>query len=198
MGLETKTTAVFSHGTFDGKLHVDSRKLEFVSPQMKWSIALGEGLTVNSREGRVAVSRGCERALFHLGPEAGKWAGKILAPPSRTQKLGIQPNSKIWLSAGFDREFRAELKRLPAGLTHKPEAARLALLMLTHRKHLARIDQLVKQLPIGTRFWVVWPKADRDIGQADVIQAARTLGMGPGKAAAFDDRLSAMRFSKKT
>src|SRR5260221_112744 len=67
-------------------------------------------------------------AVFHLGDKAEKWADRIRNPPSRLDKLGVKPESKVQLIGKHDEDFRRELTNRGAVVVKsKPDLAFLAV-----------------------------------------------------------------------
>src|SRR5262252_7280862 len=81
----------------------DSLRLKIPFARMKSVIALNGELHVQSPEGSV---------VFELGPDAEKWAHKILNPKSRMEKLGLKQGAKVSIIGKLDPELEAELERV--------------------------------------------------------------------------------------
>jgi hypothetical protein len=113
------------------------------------------------------------------------------------QKLGVKPKTICWVSKGFDRAFFAELKTIGATITRSVNKCGLAFLYLEDRGELPEIKRVADLLPPKINLWIVYPKGDSRITQANVMTATQSLGMGPSKTAAFDDKHSSMRFTRK-
>lgn len=198
MGMEAKVRMRRGATEGSGALHLDSTTLEFRSKQIRWSAKLGPDIQATANAaGWLTVTCAGETFEFELGKQAAKWAEKILNPPSRLQKLGVKPGMKCRKSGTFDASFLAELKTVDVAVTRSLERCDLAFLLLPHRESLGRIADVAAKLPAGINLWVVWPKGSEAIGQADVMKAAASLGLGPSKTPAFDERHSSLRFAKK-
>lgn len=197
MGLEIKTTALQGSIEAQGKLHLDSKQLQFSGKSFKWSVDLGPRVRAKSVGNQLIVSEGRSEIRFEIRKGVDRWVDKILHPPSRITKLGVKPDAKCWLSKGFDRAFRDELKSSGATTTRKIEHCMLAFLKVTDRKDLSQVVEHFECLPGDVNIWVVWPKGSEAIGQGDVMAIAKQRGFGPSKTAAFDEQHSSMRFAKR-
>ena len=197
MGLEAKVVARQGQNVVEGRLFLDSRALSFRSKELKWSVDLGPKVQADVARGQLTVREGRKKIIFEIGEKAQRWADKILNPPSRMTKLGVKAEQKCWLSKGFNKEFRDELKQQGASITRQPDACDLAFCFIADRTRLDQLEEVVNQLSVGTNVWVVWPKGVTGISRSEVMEEARSLGMGPSKTASFDDEHSSMRYAVK-
>ena len=197
MGREISTRAQIKDISAEGKLHLDSKSLAFVSPELKWTVELDNDLKVEAADGWLIVSLKRDKAKFEIGEDAAKWANAILNPPTRLSKLGVKPSMRYWISGKFEPFFPKELKSFGAVETRKPAECDIAFLYVSDRAQLADLAHLAKSLRLKVNVWIVWPKGSATISQSQVLEAAAQLQMGPSKTAAFDDRHSSMRFAKK-
>lgn len=197
MGLELNTTATIGRKKFEGKLYLDSKFITFKSQAFGWSAELARPIEASAAKDRLMVAQDGTKVAFDVGSKASRWVEKILNPPTRITKLGVKPGQRLWLSAGFDKPFRDELKQSGATLKRKIEQSDLAFWRVRDREQLAEFDDLSQRIPDGINLWIVWDKGSQAIGQTDVMQSAQQRGWGPSKTAAFDETLSSMRFARK-
>lgn len=197
MGLEIETRARKGRKQFDGKLYLDSKQLTFKGPEFRWQVDLGPTLSAQANKDRLMIESEGEKVSFEIGKSVSRWVDKILNPPSRMKKLGVQEGHKFWLSKGFSRPFATELKEAGAIRKRNIEDCEIAFWMVVHRQQLSELESLASQLSSGVNIWIVWTKGSEAIGQNDVMSAARAQGFGPSKTAAFDEQHSSMRFALK-
>lgn len=197
MGLEAIVVGRHNKRSYEGKLYLDSKSLTFRCKDLKWSVDLGPGVSVKVDDGDLLVRNGRDRMIFEIGTKVERWADKILNPPNRMKKLGIKPDQKCWLSRGFARSFRDELKNHGGKVTRQLATCDLAIWRVGDRDALEELNGIVEGMAVGINIWIVWPRGSQEIGQNDVMRKARSLGMGPSKTAAFDEGHSSMRFAKK-
>ncbi len=197
MGLEIRTNAILGKKKFQGQLHLDSKTLSFRGPDLKWEQQLCGQFTVFERAGVLHFQSGREKIAFEVGKTTNTWVEKILNPPDRLKKLGIKPNTSVWLSTGFDKRFRDELKAIGVKVIRKIEKCHVAFWNVASREQLVDFQELVEDLPVGINIWVVWPKGSDAIRQRDVMETTKAHGFGPSKTASFDATHSSMRYAKK-
>ncbi|MEL6108983.1 MAG: hypothetical protein AAFU85_23490 [Planctomycetota bacterium] len=198
MGLELKNcSAVIKNAEHEGHLHVDSKELLFRSPDLKWSVKVGQGTQAKSIGGDLVVRRGSKSATFRVGANADKWIDKILHPPSRGKKLGLKAGTRYWISGDFESTFSEELSGHGLEKARSAKSCDIAFVLMHLQAELKAFDKIVKAAESGTHLWAVYPKGKDGVGQSEVIARAREHGMGPGKGIAFDETYSAMRFTKK-
>ncbi len=197
VGLEAKTTAKTGTKEILGRLHVDSKQLEFSSREFKWKAKLGPELKATARENWLVVKQGRDKIEFDIGKDAARWVEKILNPPDRPKKLGLKAGMKAWVGTGFDATFKSELKQVELSVVRDPAKCEIAFCMVGHRHELKQTAKLLQQIPDGVNIWIVWPKGIDEVRQADVMEAAASGKFGPSKTAAFDDHHSSMRFARK-
>ena len=197
MGLEITTVAVKGAKKFKGKLHLDSKELKFSSKEFKWSMPLGDGINAVAEKTKLIVSKGRDKVTFEIGEKPERWVNKILNPPSRLDKLGVKASMKCWLSTGFNPEFKTELKGREAKVTRQIDKCDLAFFLVDDRKNLGSLLECCDALPDAVNIWVVYPKGSDAITQGDVMETLKKAGFGPSKTAAFNERLSSMRYKRR-
>lgn len=197
MGLEAKCRARVEDRLVTGRLHLDSASLSFGGRGCKWSLDLGPGVKTKVEQGWLLVSFGKRQASFELGDDAAKWTEKIQNPPSRAKKLGIKAGSRCWLFGKFPADFLSELASSGTEVAADFEKDVLAFVLVETKRDLKRVVATAARLSPRQSLWIVWPKGDAQLTQADVMNCAASCGMGPSKVAAFDKRLTAMRYAKK-
>ena len=91
MGAEAEPcTARFKGKTATGKARLETDVLQFRGGDLKLSIPFKQMSKVAARGGTLSVTFPDGTASFDLGAAAPKWADKILHPPSRLQKIGVE------------------------------------------------------------------------------------------------------------
>ena len=196
MGLEARSTAYKGKAKFEGKLYLDSEFLQFKSKELPWKLRLGKDVSAREFRGKLRVSAGDETLSFDVGEDTDRWIRKILNPPTLMTKLGIKENHRCWMSRGFSKEFRDELRAASAGITRSLLDSDLAFHFLPNRSELDQLANTLADLPEGINVWVVWPKSSPKVSQGEVMECASKFGYGPSKTAAFSNECSSMRFAK--
>lgn len=198
MGFESEVVAIKARKRFEGKLHVDSRILEFRSRELKCEFPL-DGKTHASFSGQlIKVARGKEKINFEVPGQADRWVDKILNPPDRAKKLGLKEGLVCWLSKGLGRSLAAEVRESGGKVTRDVARCDLAFFWIDDRGKLPELLGLCGDLPAESSIWAVYPKGAKTITQSDVMNAMKKLGFGPSKTAAFDEDISSMRYRRKS
>ena len=197
MGLETRSTARKGKSEFEGKLYLDSEYLQFKSKELPWKIKLGKGITAKKLKGQLQVSDGNSTLSFDVGDDADRWIKKILNPPALMTKLGVKGEHKCFVSAGFSKEFKEELKIASAGITRSLEKAGLIFHFVPDSSKIDQLVDLLGDVPDGVNIWVVWPKSSPKVSQGEIMDCAKKFGFGPSKTASFSAEASSMRFARK-
>src|SRR5258706_12728064 len=105
MGAEATCTARFKGLTASGKARLETDVLQFRGGDLTLSIPFRQMSKVTARGGTLSVTFPDGAALFDLGAAAPKWAGKILHPPSRVQKIGVKPEWRASAIGVADNTF---------------------------------------------------------------------------------------------
>ena len=193
MGLELKTTVKTGGNTYEGMLHLDSKELTFRSKDFRYVGEIAK-LKAKTNGDELVVTSERPQLRFAIGAKVSRWLDKIENPPSRLTKLGVKDGFRCWVSTGFTKAFAQELRDGGSSVCRDISACDLAFWKVTNREQLEEFALIAEQLPSSINLWIVWPKGVSEVGQTDVMNAAKSYGYGPSKTAAFDDAHSSMRF----
>jgi hypothetical protein len=108
MGQEIKCRVEFGREASEGKALLETAEVLFRGG-FRLKIPFQSITAMETAGGKLKIQFGNESAVFHLGPAAEKWAAKIRNPPSRLDKLGVKPGTKVHLINKHDADFRREL-----------------------------------------------------------------------------------------
>ena len=134
-------------------------------------------------------------SVLELGPQAAKWADKILRPPTLLDKLGIKRGMRIAVLGFGDRSF---LEDHPFDSCLKDEAAYDAILF--HASSLNDLHGLQKiKHAIGkkTMLWIVYPKGRKEITERQVFVNGKGIGLVDVKTCRFSDLLTGLKFVRR-
>src|SRR5437016_5739207 len=109
MGQEAKCRVDFGKQSGEGKALLETNEIIFRG-DFQLKIPHKAITKLDASAGKLKVVYGEGTAVFHLGPAAQKWAGKILHPPSRLDKLGVKAGTKVALIGRLDDHFLQELR----------------------------------------------------------------------------------------
>jgi hypothetical protein len=186
VGQECNCKVEFGGRTFEGRALLETSELLFRG-ETRLKIAFKEMSGIQASDGRLLIAFPQGNAVFHLGDRAGKWAHKILHPPSRMDKLGVKEGSRLcWIGAP-DAGFRREAEERGAAFVRsKPE---ITFVCASNAREIAEIERL----PPGP-VWVVYPKGKAELREIDVLNAGRAAGLVDIKVASFSATHTALKF----
>jgi hypothetical protein len=130
--------------------------------------------------------------VLELGPQAVKWAEKILHPPTLLDKLGVKAGMRIAVLNFSDRAFMADhghdtcLKsetEYDIILVHTPT--------LNELRDLHKIKHAVAK---RTMLWIVYPKGRKDITEGHVFVQGKAMGLVDVKVCKFSETHTALKF----
>src|SRR5271169_7855 len=136
MGQELNCRMHYQRRTLAGKAYLEGDHILFRGEE-RLKIFLKDLQSVTAQAGVLTLDFPGGPASLELGAAAGKWADKILHPPSRADKLGIKSGLTVRLDGEFDGGFLDELRdtEIVAGKAK----ADLIFLAAPDRQALARI-----------------------------------------------------------
>src|SRR5262249_34768865 len=110
MGGEALVTARFKGQSAAGKARLETDVLSFRGGDPTLTFGFKEMTHVTARGGVLSITVPGGVAAFELGPDAEKWARKILHPPSRLDKIGARPDWRASAIGVDDEAFLAALE----------------------------------------------------------------------------------------
>jgi hypothetical protein len=176
-----------------GKAYLETDYLLFRGEQ-RLKIPLKELQGVRAAGGVLTLEFAGGPAELELGEAAGKWAGKILHPPSRADKLGVKPGVRVLLEGAFEAGFEGELNGRGASVEAQTGSADLIFFAAETRAELAGIANLARRMKPDGAVWVVYPKGVPAIREMEVLEAGRAAGLKDTKVASFSATHTALRF----
>jgi hypothetical protein len=189
VGQECNCKIDFGGRTFEGKALLETSEIVFRG-ETRLKIPFKEMTGIEASDGRLLISFPQGKAVFHLGDRAGKWAHKILHPPTRMDKLGVKEGNRLrWIGAP-DADFRREAEERGAAFVRSnPD---MAFVCASNARELAEINRL----PPGP-VWIVYPKGKAELREIDVLTAGRAAGLVDIKVASFSETHTALKFVGK-
>jgi hypothetical protein len=115
---------------------------------------------------------------------------------SLLDKLGVKPGQTIGVLGIEDALFLNDLaNRVPEFARERPPTgADLILLGAENRKALARVTSLASTIQKAGAIWIVYPKGQLHIREADVRAAGKSAGLTDNKVCRFSETHTALRF----
>jgi hypothetical protein len=195
MGSEVNCKVRFGKQESEGKALLETSEIIFRG-EFRLKISFASIKAVEAKDGRLRVATPEGLAVFELGAQAEKWREKILHPKSRLEKLGVKPDASVSLLGKFEAEFLTELdEQTDAVSTGKVKAGSEVIFFgAESRAELLRVAALAKQIKGATSLWIVYPKGQEHITEANVISAGRKAGLKDVKVTGFSPTHTALKF----
>ena len=195
MGNEATCTLHYAGKPFSGKDLLETSEIIFRG-DTRLKIPFSAITTIQSQDGELHVRTKDGLAIFELGPQAAKWCHKIANPKSLLDKLGVKPGESVSLFGSFGTDFLASLKKHGALITRNklPEDSHWVFLAVDSPQDLKRVPSLAKSLHGATALWLVYPKGQKSITEADVRSAGFKSGLVDIKVASFSSTHTALKF----
>jgi hypothetical protein len=195
MGNEANCTVRFGKQVSTGKALLETNELIFRG-EFRLKIPFQAIKSVKAVDGELLIDFPEGKAAFGLGPQAEKWADKILHPKSRIEKLGIKPGAKVSTIGILDAGFLRELKELAGAVTAGKIGAECECVFFCAdtQKELSQIAKLSKSLKGAMALWVVYPKGQKSITEIDVLAGGRKAGLKDVKVVGFSPTHTALKF----
>ena len=174
-----------------GRVYLETDFLLFRG-DLRLKILFGQMTSVESLNGWLRIGFAGEEARFEIGDYAAKWVDKILHPPSRTAKLGIQNGMRVLLPGKLADDFLEDLEKAGAErVTKNPE---LVFMAAQKSADLNKLPHLKEKLQPKSALWIIYPKGIDAIRETDVIGTGRSNGLKDTKVVAFSKTHTALRF----
>lgn len=151
---------------------------------------------VQSQDGELLVRTKGGLVIFELGPQAAKWCYKIANPKSLLDKLGVKPGGSVSLLGSFAADFLVSLEKHGATITRDKFAkdSPWVFLAVESPQDLKRLPSLAKSLRGAAALWLVYPKGQKSVTEADVRSAGLKSGLVDIKVASFSSTHTALKF----
>jgi hypothetical protein len=197
MGYDATCTLKSGGKSFRGTASLEQKDLIFRG-DTRLAIPLAAISAATARDGTLHVTFGDRSVDFLIGRAAEKWAKRITNPPSRLDKLGVKEGMTIAAIGIAEAAFLDEAAaRAAKVLRQAPRGTRRADLIFygaNHRDALPRLAALSRQITPSGAIWVVRPKGQPAITEAETMAAGRRAGLVDVKVVSFSDTHSAEKF----
>ncbi|HSE52364.1 MAG TPA: hypothetical protein VLB00_09240 [Gemmatimonadales bacterium] len=188
MGIETTCRVETEAGAGDARVLLETEEL-IVRGALKARIPLKsvDAAVVDGR--KLIVSHGKSRTVLHLGPEAARWADRILNPRSRLEKLGVKPDMVVSCQGVTDPALQDELTAAGATVSwgRIRKDSDLILLGVERDPEVSRIAPAAGSLRPSGAIWVIHPKGKEGVKDTAIFSAGRAAGLVATKVAKFSE-----------
>lgn len=195
MGQEARCTARWGDLESEGTARLETGFVVFRG-DFRLKIPLKDVRSAEAAGGWLTLTWPEGPASFEIGAAAPRWAGRILNPPSRLEKLGLTPGIRVAVLGVADEDFLEEVRSITAdvALSRPKPASDAIFLAASSRRDLGRLRTLQRSLKDAGALWVVRPKGKREVAEADVLAAGRDAGLVDVKVVAFSPTHTAEKF----
>ncbi len=189
MGAEIRCTARLGERVAEGKALLETSEIVFRGGDLRLKIPFETIDSVEAGGGALRIAFSDGLATFELGPQAEKWAKKILNPPSLLDKLGVKPGMRVSVLGVAGAAFVASLRDRGASVSEGEPAAEsdAIFVAIESRDDLAMFAALRGRIKNNGAIWAVRPKGVKQITEADVMAAGKAAGLVDVKVAKFSD-----------
>ena len=180
----------------EGKALLETTEIIFRSDSLRLKIPFAQMKSVKAVDGELRVQSAEGAVVFEVGPQAEKWAHKILNPKSRMEKLGVKEGANVTVIGKLEAEFEAELTKVTPGFVRGAIAKDTEFIFLTAEteKELARATNIARVMRGGAALWIVYPKGRKDITENRVLSVGRKAGLKDVKVVGFSPTHTALKF----
>jgi hypothetical protein len=194
VGLEAECKAEWAAQAGDGRAQLETDAFRFRGA-FSLSIPLRDVKKAVARNGTLTITFGRDKAVFHLGAQAERWADKILHPPGVLEKLGLKPGMNVGVVGPADdallESMRARTSRLQVG---RPRAgSEMIFLFAAAAGDLSRLKALRDKITPDGSIWAIWPKGRPELKEDHVRAVARGVGLVDVKVCSVSERLSGLK-----
>lgn len=195
MGQEADCTVRFSGRALEGKALLETDTLLFRG-DFRLAIPFKEIQSLEVTDGALKATFSEGVALFHLGPQAEKWAEKIRNPKGLIDKLGVKPSSKVSVLNVDEKTFREALRERTQTTFEGKGAKESDLLFIgvETEADLKKLKPLVRSIKKEGAIWVISPKGKKGVKESAIFAAAREAGLVAVKVARFSETHTANKF----
>jgi hypothetical protein len=195
LGQEVKTTLRFDGRIHEGVALLETDALVFrggVTLTVKFSEIFGVEASGDWLD--LKTSRGL--LLLELGPKAGTWAEKIKNPKALVEKLGVDAGKKVAIIGKLDADVRADVEGAGAKVAKSARGKDFDVVFVaaTSKKDLEKLPAARDMIKDDGMIWVVYPKANEELRERDVLIAGRSLPLTDHKQVKVSESLTAVKF----
>ena len=184
---------------FDGAAHEAKVLLEtdevIVRGGLKLRIAFRDIKAATPKGDALVLEWSGHELSIPLGRDAAKWAEKIRNPKSRIEKLGVKSDQKVSVVGNVDSEFIGELEKAGADLSRRlRKGVDLIFVGVDSREALSAFAKWRESLQPAGAVWVIRPKSDPRVTEAEVMLAGKAAGLVDVKVVRFSATHTAEKF----
>jgi hypothetical protein len=187
MGQEAECTARVGRKTSSGTALLEGEVLVFRG-EFRVDIPFERMKDVAVEGGSLVVRTDDAETRLELGaPVADRWARLIKEPKGLFEKLEVTPQSRVAVVDVRDTLFLTALRERVANIDEGrvPQGASVIFFGAETRDALRKVQLLRARMAETGTLWIVRPKGNKGLSEADVFDALRTSGLVDTKVVAF-------------
>jgi hypothetical protein len=194
MGQETNCRVTWNGHAAEGKALLETDEVIFRG-DFRLKIPRREIRSAEAVGGNLHLTWEQGTAIFALGPQAPKWAQKILNPKSLLDKLDVKPEARVAVLGNADETFQRDLAERAVEISAgKPKKdTDMIFLAAESRDALEKLSGLEAYLRPDGAIWVVYPKGQKHITESDVRAAIKRTGRVDVKVVRFSETHTALK-----
>ena len=196
MGSEVNCTVTQSGKSSKGRALLESSEIVFRGGEVRLKIPLSSITEARAQNGELQLRTRAGAFTFHLGAAAEKWREKIANPKSLIDKLGVKPGDRVTLVGRFPEEFSTTLKKHGAKVAAQKDWATPPWIFFAadSREDLAEVKRIARSVEAETALWIIYPKGQKNITEADVRSSGLASGLTDIKVVGFSATHTALKF----
>jgi hypothetical protein len=188
MGIEATCRVETDAGAGEARVLLETDEIVVRGPLgTRIPLTTVKGAEVDGR--RLIVSHEGTRTVLHLGPEAARWADRILHPKTRLKKLGVKSGMLVSSQGITDAKLRDELTAAGATVSwgRIKKDSDLIFLGVEQDREVSRMAKAVPSLRRNGAVWVIHPKGAHGVKDTTIFSAGRAAGLVATKVAKFSE-----------
>ena len=195
MGQELPCTARWGGKSVRGKALLETSEIIFRGAS-RLKIPFSAIRSVTAAEGELRLKTDDGLVVFELGDRAEKWREKIANPTSVVEKLGVKPGDSVSVLGELDEGFLSTLKERKSEITTGKIATGTGWIFwgVATREGLGNVKKIAAKMQGSAALWVVYPKGQKAIREADVLNSGRKVGLKDVKVVGFSATHTALKF----
>jgi hypothetical protein len=193
MGAEAHCVGRFNNEYSEGRAQLETDFLLFRG-SFRVKVPFKEIQNVSAAGGQLSVVSGQGTLQLDLGAAAVKWLQKILNPPTLMDKLGVKPGAAVSVIGMGDESFLAALRAITSAVrTTLTPKSDFVFAGVESQEDLQNIAKIPANLSPAGALWVIWPKGQKHITEAQVMAAGKAAGLVDTKIASFSATHTALK-----
>lgn len=194
MGSESQCHLRIGREQYKGTARLEAEHIDFSGPT-KFRFRFSEIRSPGRAGGDLTFNFHGHSVRLGLGERSEKWLESILHPKTLEEKLGVKPGHLVRLVNFDDRDLCARIEERKGRIAGREARGPVNLILFSVERpaELNQLKSMAREIEPDGAIWVIIPKANKNITQANVMAAARESGLVDVKVCSFSDTQSGYR-----